>query len=638
MLSYRPDIDGLRAVAVVPVILCHAGVPGFAGGYVGVDVFFVISGYLISGIILADIDADRFSLMYFYERRVRRILPMLLTVVGLSLAAGYAVMLPHQFADLSSGALSVTVFASNVYFWLTQDYFSEVAGLNPLLQTWSLAVEEQYYLLFPLALIFVAKMNPRWIIAAVCVVAILSFALGQAGGNLSVHPPYIEQEVRMFSQPAWASFYLPTGRVYEFLLGTLAVMVTQRGVVIPQGVRQVGSAAGLALILGAVGTFEETLPYPSLYTLVPVAGAGLILMLAGPTTVVGRVLAWRLPVGLGLISYSLYLWHQPLFAFARLLSDVPLGLYDYAGLTIAACVLSVISWRYVEMPFRRCGGLSRRQVFVAMGLATLVVMAVSTAGITTKGFIARYPVGDHELVGRSPKSWGEYVVRRFDALKQPAFAAEDGRPRLLVIGDSYAQDFINMAAETGWLNRFSVRTFYIPEKCQPYLGDEDVEVFIQDNFRTFCRKAPGLSEAVALVNEADIVVLSSLWHEWAAERLAGTIARMGLHPSQKLVVLGSTYFGPINFNRLMRMPLADRASLRVRSPLPVNDLLRNRLAGIARFVDAQDLICGADDRCRMFTPDNSLIAFDAGHLTAAGAAYVGHLVFGHPAFSDLGKQ
>lgn len=302
-MQYRRDIDGLRAVAVLPVIFFHAGFPLFSGGFVGVDVFFVISGYLITGIILSELAAGKFSIITFYERRARRILPALFFVIAVSMILAWLWLLPGDMRDFSDSVFAVALFFSNVVFWRRTDYFATSSELAPLLHTWSLAVEEQFYLFFPPLLILVWRFSRQHLLAVIIILSTLSLAIAQWG---VAHEP-------------GAAFYLLPTRGWELALGSaIAIWCHKRSVpTLGPAIDQTLSLLGLTLIAGSVFLYDEHTPSPGLAMLAPTIGTGLILLYAKPATWAARLLSLPPLVTVGLLSYSAYLWHQPLFAFAR---------------------------------------------------------------------------------------------------------------------------------------------------------------------------------------------------------------------------------------------------------------------------------------------------------------------------------
>lgn len=291
--KYRPEIDGLRAIAVVVVILFHAGVDSFSGGFVGVDVFFVISGYLITNILLHEADIGRFSVIRFYERRARRILPALFVVLAATTAVAWHVYLPTEFKSFGQGVAAATLFAANIYFFSKQnDYFGLQSEDNPLLHLWSLAVEEQYYLLFPVILLFTLRAGKRFIIPLLSTIFLISLTGAQFES----------------SRNPSAAFYLLQLRAWELLLGSIVAIVLGKTSTLPSYPwREALSILGLTLIAFAVFTFDRTTPFPSLWAMLPTGGTAIIIIFAGKDTVVGRILSAKPAVGIGLISYSLYL-------------------------------------------------------------------------------------------------------------------------------------------------------------------------------------------------------------------------------------------------------------------------------------------------------------------------------------------
>lgn len=302
-MQYRKEIDGLRALAVIPVVLFHAGVSQFTGGYVGVDIFFVISGYLITSVILEQQKQNRFSLVDFYERRARRILPALFLIVLLSIPAAALLLIPQDFIEFSRSVKAVVLFISNFYFWKDSGYFSAGIELKPLVHTWSLAVEEQFYLIFPLFLTPLYRKFGYRVFYLLLGLAVASLAIAQYGS---------------LTKPA-ATFYLLPTRGWELLCGALLAIHTLHGNVgsVNKTIREVAGICGLAAIGYAIFVFNDKTPFPSLYGLLPVVGTMVLLAFATEDTYIGRLFRTKALVGIGLISYSVYLWHQPLLAFAR---------------------------------------------------------------------------------------------------------------------------------------------------------------------------------------------------------------------------------------------------------------------------------------------------------------------------------
>jgi peptidoglycan/LPS O-acetylase OafA/YrhL len=335
-LVYRPEIDGLRAIAVLPVIFFHAGFDFFSGGFVGVDIFFVISGYLITSILLRDLEEGQFSIVRFYERRVKRILPALFFVILCCLPIAWFLMLPDELQSFGQSLMAVSTFTSNIYFWRTTNYFKPSAEYLPLIHTWSLGVEEQFYVFFPLVLSLFWRIGKRNLGLLLGAAVVASFLLSEWGWRHA---------------PLGNFFNLPT-RAWELLAGSLLCFYPTSVASLsgrPQ-VKGVLASAGLILIVYSVFFLNHDTPFPSVYALYPVLGAMLIIGFSGRDNFAGKLLASRPLVGVGLVSYSAYLWHQPLVAFARL--RMGLTLLTALLACFLSIVLAYVSWRFVETPFR----------------------------------------------------------------------------------------------------------------------------------------------------------------------------------------------------------------------------------------------------------------------------------------------
>jgi peptidoglycan/LPS O-acetylase OafA/YrhL len=349
--GYRADVDGLRAVAVVAVLLFHAGWSRFSGGFAGVDVFFVISGFVIALSLFRDLDAGRFSLSGFFARRARRILPALTVVLLATLLVSLAMVPPVYFQPFADSLIAASLFVSNLHFWQASSYFNNDMPFRPLLHTWSLGVEEQFYLAAPVLLLLIQRfLAGRWrLVVTLCLIG--SFAL-----NLrAVEKGHLD-----------AAFYLPFTRAWEFLLGVLIALLPRPG--LPRGWNELGTLAGLAMIAGSVLLFGPGTPFPGVAALGPCLGAGLVIWFGKPAgeggvPLVSRVLALKPVVWTGRISYSLYLVHWPVLVLAPFLMMRRLTLPETFAALGLCILLAWLVYRFVETPMRqirwktpRCAG------------------------------------------------------------------------------------------------------------------------------------------------------------------------------------------------------------------------------------------------------------------------------------------
>ena len=375
MLKYRTDIDGLRAVAVGGVVLFHAFPTLLTGGFIGVDVFFVLSGFLITAIIRSDAEAGTFSIGGFYERRFRRILPALLAMVVVTSLAAIAILPPSELRNYGNSLGGVGLFVSNIVFWKDSGYFDTASADKPLLHTWSLAVEEQFYIVWPIVAAALVRMGRRRLLAGFVWVTV---ALSLLAAIIAVR--YAPSQ----------AFYLLPYRAWE--LGMGALLATGAVPSLRTRWSREGSGwVGLALIVVPMLVYSEATPFPGLAALPPCLGALLILHAGqGAETRVGRMLSWRPMLFVGLVSYSFYLWHWPLLVLPRIALNRPLTPVEATLAVAVALGLAALSLRYVEKPFRGRGtiALSQRKVLVASVAACATLMLAGAGLFATRGFQA----------------------------------------------------------------------------------------------------------------------------------------------------------------------------------------------------------------------------------------------------------
>lgn len=476
---YRPHVDGLRAIAVSLVVLYHAFPSELPGGFVGVDIFFVISGYLITGIIARDIGSGSFGLAGFYARRVRRIFPALLVVLVVTLILGYRFMLPDAYRQLGIDTFASAAFSANIALMVQSGYFDVESAKKPLLHLWSLGIEEQFYLVWPLVLIIAARLGTS-IFRTTLVIAAASFALNLA--MVGTHPV--------------ATFYLPFTRAFELLAGAaLALGWPETG----EGRGHDSRAlAGILLIGVAAWLFDSSVPFPGWRAALPVAGT--MLLLSAPGAWGCRVILSSRPmVWLGLISYPHYLWHWPLLVFAAMVKTSPVTDIERGLIVCLSVFLGWATYRVIEIPIR----FGRSPTLKIGGLATGMVV-IAAAGIVVvrwNGFDARLPSQVRAIasVTTDATTWriGECLL---DLGRETTFAAtcvDRGKhPMILLWGDSTAGALVPGLRKSQETRKFGLAQF-TANSCLPAL---DGPPACRDNNVRVLEMAAGLDPAIVLLH------------------------------------------------------------------------------------------------------------------------------------------
>lgn len=637
-LAYRREIDGLRALAVIPVILFHAGFASFSGGFVGVDVFFVISGYLITSIILTEISAGTFSFANFYERRARRILPALFFMILICLPLAWLWMLPNELAEFAQSVSAISLFSSNILFWQQSGYFEADATAKPLLHTWSIAVEEQYYLFFPMFIMAFWFMGRRWLTGVIIAVGLISLGLAEWGTRS--HPT--------------ANYYLLPTRAWELLAGSLTALYLIR-----QDVNQTGNNAlsiiGAGLIAYAVGRFDETLPFPGLYALAPVVGTVMIIIYAKPGTLCARLLSTPLLVGIGLISYSTYLWHQPLFAFAKTRSPETVSEGVMALLALTAVILGWLSWRIIERPFRNKTRISRPQIFTGALAGSFILLMIGLAGNLGNGFPAR-SAGTADIASAATFKIPKHC-RRLTSFSQDCLFGVPGsdQPDAIVWGDSYANALLGgLDRALADANLTAAPAIYF--SCPSILGVTRNDARnLGANFEKNCARYTKRAFKRIAASTVRTVIMTSAYLSYTTDTNSegeplletnGSTSRLsrendiigqlkstviGLTGQGKHVILVLPHPRAIGFDAAFKRQFqGEPASFRLnrRQADDLSSRIRRALAGVTSvdFVAPTDIFCKSDD-CR-FVRNGKFLLADRGHLSRVAARQVSAQIIG----------
>ena len=621
---YRADIDGLRALAVISVVLFHFKLfPNYVrAGFIGVDVFFVISGYLITGIIQKGIDDGSYSVVNFYNRRVRRIFPALFTVFAFCIVAGFFLYFPSEAQTLGSSIVASAFFASNIFFYLRSGYFERDSETNPLLHTWSLSVEEQFYVVFPLIIFLIRNHSRRTKIITLLILGLTSFL----------------SSIYVIGSDPSAAFYLMHFRGWELLLGSLLAIGAFPN--IPRRwIAEAGALAGLILLCAGFYFITKASLFPGWPALAPCLGTVLIIWTgAEHPTLVRRLLALRPVQFVGLISYSLYLWHWPIIVFFRL-SHEP----DRAEKLVLVAVSALVaagSWKFVERPFREAPHLNSRQTLLAGGGSMMVAaLAAFLMTYAIEGFW-NYPpratdviayakiderhmrVGDCFLIASPRFGLGDY--------KQRCLSLRQDRPNYLVIGDSHAAHLWSGLQSTFPNINFLQAT---ASGCKPTDGANGLE---------HCKMLIGYVLEEFIPNaRLDGVIISGRWVNDDLAPLISTAKRLSRFT--RVIVSGPIVEYDQALPRILGKaiaadrPPAEYATEHRRTDQKEIDLAFSKALadeGIEYF-SVYQAIC--DPQCRIWVEDGVPLQFDDGHLTRQGSAYLAQK-FGRRMFISTVRQ
>lgn len=489
--DYRPDIDGLRAVAVMAVVIHHLSAPLLPGGYVGVDVFFVISGYLITRIISREMEEGSFTFARFYERRARRIFPALFAVLTITLAAGYLLLLPSDYAGTLRGALGTLFFASNVVFWrdMAAGYFAATdAGLNPLLHTWSLAVEEQFYVFFPVLLLLSYRHFRHHIILVLVICALVSLT----SATLLVHSKSV------------AVFFLSPFRAWELLTGSLLAFNAVPAIR-SRLARELTASTGLAAILLVCFIYDEKTAFPAHSALAPVLGTAAILHAgtSGPTWI-GNFLQWRPVLYTGLISYSLYLWHWPLIVLVRYTVDIaPTSLYVISMLMVSL-VLASLSYHFIERPIRLNAAVTQKLIATSTALSVLLFVIFSFTGLMHSGYKNRFTPEVTQLDIAHSQHIPFLECDNKDVVSACILGHNDATASILLWGDSHMLAWAPALHEV--LTAQNIRAVFTPTSaCPPMFG-------VKNNVKDICISQNSAIKDYLLANpNIKTVVMAAFW-------------------------------------------------------------------------------------------------------------------------------
>lgn len=626
--QYRADVDGLRAVAVLSVVFYHAGFSLFPGGYVGVDVFFVISGYLITRILTSELEQGGISYLDFFERRARRILPALFAMLLVTCIPAYILLPPADLHAFAQSLLGATWFSSNFVFWIEAGYFDRASELKPLLHTWSLAVEEQFYLLFPALLALFAKF--RVIILGLLVGVGLSFSLALFGLAIEADWP----------------FFMLVSRAWELGMGAVVAAFSQatwcKRLQAKPLLAGIALACGLIMIAIAVLTFSERTPTPGAPLLLPTIGTALILLLPLKTGWPSRVLANPVMRGLGLVSYAFYLWHQPALVYTRFQFGNEPSLASIWAAVVVALVLAILSWWFIERPFRDKTVVSSRKLLVSLLVASALLSGLGlylqmTDGIRQRVAAAHGDAGHSEYYLAMDSHFERcadeelfYRIEKWKGIPRCHFAKTKAPIKVAFFGDSHAEQLFLGASPL--LNTGSI---YLIRGGLPFLGE--------DRFRSplyFLQEQKSLEVVVYSAYWTE--KLSLLGHESFVLRVFETVKWL-VQQDLKVVLMMDTPdfgYGPESclYTETDDTPICSIGSEQHRAEQNRYAETFERIAKHpnVELVDVSDAVCDAA-RCSMII-DDTLLYRDNDHLNLIGSELAGNLlvsrsqflkVFGH---------
>jgi peptidoglycan/LPS O-acetylase OafA/YrhL len=619
-VRYRVDVDGLRAIAVLSVLFFHVGAPFAAGGFVGVDIFFVISGFVITGRVLADIGKDRFSIVDFYRRRIRRIFPALAVTLVACVPVFYVLMLPDDRTEFLQSLVAAIFSVSNIYFWKTSGYFDPAGSIRPLLHTWSLAVEEQFYLFAPIFFGIVLRQS-RWLVSGILIlVAISSLALSV---------------VLTFRAPSANFFLLPT-RAWELLLGALVAVFGAQAVA-HSLLGKTACWAGLGLIAAAIAAYTPETPFPGLAALPPTLGAALIIAYGGAEeTWTSRLLSSWPMVTIGQISYSLYLVHWPIIVAARfwLLSEP--GFIAATVICAVSLLLAALSYKYIENPIRYSSSpwLSGRALFAAATATAGIVGLIGYAGAA----IAKRQSGSAVMEAKSTAvensvGWEPHCFlqnRPYTDWNAAACLRISGHPQTALLwGDSFAAHYVAGLAQLAGSAKVNLLQ-YTAAGCPPVFGYTSLAI-------RHCQDFNDNMLNVVAQHDVKIVIMSARWDLLRGRGLEGIKPTLEKLRKMQLevYVLGASPIFPFRPEYLARRRVkADgtaEASWQIGSEQSErNALLRAHVGTDATFIDPLPVLC-PEHKCVYLSRGKYLFA-DYGHFSADGSKFAAGKYF--PYFHD----
>ena len=651
--GYRADIDGLRAIAVTSVVLFHAGLTSLSGGFVGVDIFFVISGYLIGAHIYRDISVGRFSLGRFYQRRAKRILPALFFVLLVCYAMSWFLLAPAELESFGRYAVASVIAVSNLLAWHTANYFAPGTDQNPLLMTWSLGVEEHFYIVFPLLMLVAAKASKLTGER----LRVLLFGMMAGAGVLSFGASLVLTR----THPSAAFYLLPT-RAWELAVGVLMAIYEAGDSGSAEGAyggsrwSELRSGVGLSAVLFAILAYGDSTPFPGVAAIAPVIGAALIL--SAPHARVNRWLLSSRPFRwVGLVSYSWYLWHWPLLSFARICADKPITKAVALGLVTAALGLAWVSYRFVEQPFRH-SKMAANPLLRRYAAACLLFSLPGVLLVATHGAPRRFPLlarQEEEISSATHPCVGDVA----ELAPQECLPAPDGRPAVALVGDSHANALVwqmrRLAADA------NVRLYTLTHTtCPPLIGMAQSSATAEA--QSECGKENDAAiKFVASDPTVHVVVLAGFWSApwmyWGGYHRAGDRSSVSpeeneknfeegldatiaiLQQAGKRVILvqdsETLRFDPVRRVRAYLIPARGWVRRRVQGETAApgramdaemywreNEAAAEIVAKIAAqrgvaIFDLRPRLCGADS-CA-FYDDGVLLYQDTNHLSPAGA-------------------